>query len=396
MKREIVLIYLVFIQAIFFTEVGCQERSTVAFDGGNICVNEDEWVKVLHDDFDGEELDTAAWWTYYPSNSDNPEPTTRFSRTSFEDESQQIFLDDNVVVQNGVLKISIKEEEATWMGATKPYTSGLIYSKKFFNYYSKFEMRAKVPCEEGVGSAFWIFGWSTEIDIFEINNGVDDEIKMSVHEFPSDGSGRLSNSASVPVANFCGVYRTYTAEYSAFKVDFLIDNEVVFTFPRYYHISGDPVLDCRVSPGLYLEHPNFPRFGDQINIIVSMGVGAGGDDNVEPNAKTNLPVIMEIDYISAFQLEPKNKSNLKIKDLMQAVPSPTTGLFKLRKADYVTILNLSSIKISSILGQDVLKVSYNGEDEVDIDISAEPIGVYIITFIDTSGAVISSIKILKN
>jgi len=387
-------IFLFLFLVIFFANLSmAQSGKPVSFSGGDICIDEEDWVQVLHDDFNGKVLDSLEWWTFFAAGTTTPNSV--FTRAFDTVGTQQIYLEENIVLENGILNIVTKKETATWMGITKPYTSGTIYSKKKFRKYSKFEIKAKVPCEKGLVSAFWVFGWTTEIDIFEALNGNTDKIKMSVHEFPVDGSSRQTNTTDVPVDNFCGEYRTYAAEYSAFKVDFLVDGELVFTFPRYYSLAGIPISNCRVPPGIYLEHPNFPRFGDPLSAIAGMGVGNGGFFG-DPDANIKFPVILEIDYISVYQLEPKAEDNMNISTLIRAAPNPTDGLFKLEKADNVTILNLSAIKIISILGKEILEIKYNGEDKIDIDISNEAAGFYFITFINAEGGVTSSIKLLKN
>ncbi len=114
---------------------------TVTLPGGTLdCQSNLPYQLVFHDEFEGSVLDTQKWYTFFPygpsiANADQ----CFFCRTRDEDETpnsgegeNQVFLDQNLVLQNGRLLIRSKAEAATWMGKTYPYSSGLVTSKHHY------------------------------------------------------------------------------------------------------------------------------------------------------------------------------------------------------------------------------------------------------------------------
>jgi len=58
-------VFLFLFLALFLTNLSmAQSGKPVSFCGRDICVEEEDWVLVLHDDFDGKVLDSLEWWTF--------------------------------------------------------------------------------------------------------------------------------------------------------------------------------------------------------------------------------------------------------------------------------------------------------------------------------------------
>jgi len=388
-KLYTILILLVINSTSLFTQDDV-EWQRVWFNSGNICVDSDEWIPVFYDDFETEPIDSANWTTYFPPLN------SVFSRANNPKENQQIYLKENVQIQNGILRLTVREQESSWMGITQPYSSGWITSINKYTTYSRFEARVKIPCEEGLVPAFWLFGWTTEIDIFEHLDGNPGRLKGSVHEFPVSKPGeRETNTYDLfsSTSNYCEDFHTYAVEYSPFSIKFFIDEDLVLNFPRYYKLDGSAVHkdDCALIPGIYLEHPNFPRYGDPLQIIANIGV-ANGNFGGKPTSNSQFPASMQIDYISVSQL--KSKSSLRKLQPIKIAPNPTSGSFSIL-GDRDDLSRIRKIKIIDFSGDLIRTISYDGKYTLEVDFSNESNGIYSILFFDDNGIRLSDFIFVK-
>ena len=78
------------------------------------------------------------------------------------------------------------------MGYSSEYSSSLIHSKAVFNDYYKYEIRCKISEGQGLWPSFWMYGWSTEIDMFEFNGNSTKDVYMNVHKWKD---GKSSNNS---------------------------------------------------------------------------------------------------------------------------------------------------------------------------------------------------------
>jgi beta-glucanase (GH16 family) len=139
------------------------KKVKVLLDQPQQCVRED-YKLVFHDEFNGDKLDTSKWYTFYPYGPVSQPDSCAFCRTHV---SANIYRDENCILENGILKLKTDKIKGDWFGRSFDYTSGLVHSKQQFRTYSKYEIRCKLPKGKQQWPAFWIFGWNTEIDIFE-------------------------------------------------------------------------------------------------------------------------------------------------------------------------------------------------------------------------------------
>ena len=154
----------------------------IYYPNEDLCESEQvPYTLVFEDNFDGNSLDLDKWIRYYPD-GENGSDQCAYCRTHSKEgqEEGQIYKDENVRVENGSVFLDVKNEDATWYHHEKKYTSGMIHAKQTFNDYAKFEIRCKIPNGYGYWSAFWMFGWSTELDVFE-QYGHAGKFESSVH-----------------------------------------------------------------------------------------------------------------------------------------------------------------------------------------------------------------------
>jgi beta-glucanase (GH16 family) len=304
-----------------------QQLSTCTYNStgvsGPITCPTEPWKLVFHDEFSGGAVVVSKWYTFFPK---WPEHTDawQFGRTHSTEGSDQIFLDNNLVVNNGSLKIVAKREQATWMGATKPFTSGVIHSKPSF-LYGKIEMRCRMPVGNGFWPAFWMYN-GDELDIFEGAGNIIDKLWQTLHMSCSPGVniGEENCGTERLITNYIPGYNisqwhTYSAEWSKDEVKWLIDGVSVrrvgrLSNPRTtgqqtdYFYCGDALPVGNYQNNLLIPNQN-------ISVIANLGIarrinstavaGFGGNASGVPDATTPFPSTMEIDYIRVWQRTPQ-------------------------------------------------------------------------------------------
>jgi beta-glucanase (GH16 family) len=144
---------------------------------------------------------------------------------------KQIYTKKNHKVANGHLIIELRNED-------KKYTSTRITTKgkKEFKY-GYIETRAKLPRGKGVWPAFWMLGknisnvgWPVcgEIDILEYVGKEPNTIFTSLHTKASHGN--TINTKRTVVKNVEDDFHTYAINWNKEKIEFYIDNNLVYTF----------------------------------------------------------------------------------------------------------------------------------------------------------------------
>lgn len=292
-----------------------QNPLTVFFTGGNICEST-PFKLVFFDEFNGTELNTAKWTQYYPYGPNGTDQCP-FCRThsTLEKQEGQIYRDENVRVSDGILYLDVKQEAGTWFDFNKKYTSGMIQSIQSFNTYTKYEVRCKISAGVGYWPAFWTFGGNTEIDVFEFYEEAD-RFECSVHywdnyyphflgidwpDWLEDLNIEQFNQIVEPGIDMSQDFHTYAVEYDKFFVNFYLDGVKKVTMPRYFTLDGNPVINCNVPAGIYIQHPEFPKYGNPLNVIANVALFD------EPADQLNIvPKSMEIDYIRVYQRNPQS------------------------------------------------------------------------------------------
>ncbi len=191
---------------------------------------------------------------------------------------------DNVIVEDGLLKITAKREAF----AGSQFTSARILTKDKFEFtYGKVEVRAKLP--EGVGTwpAIWMLGadfetniWPAcgEIDIMEHVGRDLGRIHGSLHSPSSFGA--TVNTGSVTVSTATTDFHVYSVEWSAEKIDFFVDGT-----PYYSYNPANKNADT------------WP-FDKDFFIILNVAMGGTFGGNVEGGFSQGT---MEVDYVKVYQ-----------------------------------------------------------------------------------------------
>lgn len=246
-----------------------------------------EWKLTFEDNFDT--FDRAKWITLHDAGN----------RTIWSNKELQWYKDENVVSENGILKLIAKKESIYGKDIESEkqfeFTSGMICSSRGFTQpYGKWEIRAKFPFRKGYWPAFWLLAKQSpglpEIDVFEYF-GVDKN-KMSVaHHWGIDYpnfEGGVYEGKTEPFyyvghkdieGNFSDVWMTWTFECFPNKMIWKLDDKVV-----YESTEGIPTAHMYIVANVAIKDRS------ENNYIVDI---------------SDTPYIMEIDYIRAYKMVPK-------------------------------------------------------------------------------------------
>ena len=187
---------------------------------------------------------------------------------------------------------------------SRQYSSGELISKRTFNDYGIFEIRCKLSSSI-MYPAFWLYGWSTEIDIFECNgnqNPFTTFHKWSTYSndiyfnsIPRSDLGQTYNLT--PSQNFYNQdlsqnFHVYTCDYGKYYTIFYIDGIEIWRNSRYLNLQNQTISGCNlITNTTYLNNPTYPRAGDPLAIIAGLASFNLG----------SLPQVMEVDYIKVFK-----------------------------------------------------------------------------------------------
>ena len=195
---------------------------------------------------------------------------------------------NNAMVKNGVLSIIARKEKRD----KKDYTSARMLTKGKADWtYGRIEFRAKLAKGRGTWPAGWTLGsnikeagWPLcgEIDIMEHVGYDPDTIVGSVHTKSYNHVKGTQKSKRLFIKDPYTTFHTYAIEWTAEKMDFLLDNDVYLTIQNEHKTSAEWPFDK-------------PQY-----ILLNLAVGGnwGGKMGVD---ETIFPVAMEVDYVRVFQ-----------------------------------------------------------------------------------------------
>ncbi len=187
---------------------------------------------------------------------------------------------ENVVVENGVLRITARREP---FGGEQFTSSRIVTENKFEFTYGRIDISAKLPTGGGTWPALWMLGedyatntWPGcgEIDIMEHVGNQQNRLFSSLH-LPGNSGGNAVTQSIVD-DNLSDEFHVYSCIWSPETIRFFLDDELYHTFAN--------------DPSLPFDSDFFLIFN------VAMGGNFGGD--IDPAFQSSS---MEVDYVRVYQ-----------------------------------------------------------------------------------------------
>ncbi len=178
------------------------------------------------------------------------------------------------------------------------YSSGWIQTRAKYKY-GLFEVKCKIPKGKGLWPAFWLFGNTYELDIFEFAGENTQECNFNAHKWTSNGS--ISCSSDITMNDpFSDDYHVYSVEWDELKLVYRIDGQEVLTVFRYRDRMGRTLTDCHnlINAHWAFDLVRFPK--KPMSVILNLAISDGHYCG-PPNHETIFPSSMDVDYIRIYK-----------------------------------------------------------------------------------------------
>ena len=246
------------------------------------------WTCTFVDNFRGKHLDPDKWLIQSTA------------LTGFRNNQECYGAEDNVVVNKGVLRLTVRSEAAPFVcqdprGAfTTQYTGSMVTTwKRFSQTYGRFEIRARMPDVKvaGIHSALWLWPqdeakrggkpMAGEIDVAEYYSVHPDRLIPYIHYTPAAPDPAVTNNECL--VDDPAAWHTYLLEWT----------------PKTLTISydGKPCLVNSWNPAAPLTKP--APFDQPFIIALTQSLGVATTAN-QPDAATPLPATMQVDYVRVW------------------------------------------------------------------------------------------------
>lgn len=237
----------------------------------------DNMTLLWNDEFDGDVLDETVWRYDLGTGSNG-----------WGNNELQYYLKDNATVDQGYLIIEAKRESF----GGRQYTSSRIKTEDNFDFqYGRVDIRARLPRGQGIWPALWMLGanfstvgwpFSGEIDIMEMiggGEGKDDVVHGTIH-WDADGTkADFGGSTQLDNGIFYDEFHVFSIEWDANAIRWYLDDVQ-------YHVVD-------ITPSALSEF--------RADFFFIFNVAVGGNWPGSPNASTNFPQRMIVDYVRVFQ-----------------------------------------------------------------------------------------------
>ena len=201
---------------------------------------------------------------------------------------------DNVTIQNGVLLITAREE--SFEGAE--FTSARLLTQDLFEQqYGRFEARIRLPFGQGIWPAFWMLGadidenpWpgAGEIDIMEYRGQEPTILIGSVHGPGYSGGDAISKEYTLENDRFDTGFHVFGIEWGPDFINYYVDDVL------YNQITPEDVDEETDGQGIWVFNKPF---------YILMNLAVGGTFVGSPNAETQFPQTMLVDYVRVYELD---------------------------------------------------------------------------------------------
>ena len=193
----------------------------------------------------------------------------------------------NVFLSNGNLVIEARKEAVGGFN----YSSGRMTTQNKKNFkFGRIDIRAKLPVSKGMWPALWMLGaninsagWPAcgETDIMELVGAYPSRVSATVHW--RDGAGAHASKG----ANYSSMTGDFSQQFHVFSVIWAKDT-------MKFYVDDNLYLTINASDA----GATYPFNADQFFIF---NVAVGGDWPGPPDATTQFPQRMFVDYVRVFQ-----------------------------------------------------------------------------------------------
>jgi len=201
----------------------------------------------------------------------------------------QFYQEENTSIEEGNLVIEARRES---FGGAEFTSSRLTTQNKQSFRFGRIDIRAVLPEGRGLWPALWMLGtkissvgWpaSGEIDIMELIGSQPGRVFGTVHYGTSFSTRQFTGrSATLPSgAEFSEEFHVFSLVWAENKIEWYVDDELYFEFDQ-NGVGAQP----------------YP-FNDRFFFIFNVAVG--GDFPGSPDATTNFPQRMIVDYVRVFK-----------------------------------------------------------------------------------------------
>jgi beta-glucanase (GH16 family) len=231
------------------------------------------------DEFNGSSLDATAW------NQETGNGTGGWGNNELEYYTSST---KNTFVSNGNLVIEARKEPMS----SFQYTSGRMttQNKKSFQF-GRIDIRAKLPVSKGMWPALWMLGsnigsagWPAcgEIDIMELIGTYPGRCYGTMHWKPVSGTNTSKGGQTdLASGNFSQQFHVFSIIWKQDQITWLVDDQPYLTTTK---------ADVGAA--------NYPFNAPQFLIF---NVAVGGNWPGSPDANTQFPQRMFVDYVRVFQ-----------------------------------------------------------------------------------------------
>lgn len=290
--RRILSLMALLLVAASFSTIAQQVRVTTK----TAQASDSEWTLVFSDEFNDTALNKEAWITWFPYTNDGSDQCA-FCRTHGDE--NQVFLDRNIVIKDGILNIVAKREKFEWMGEQRDYTSGMVHARNAYGH-GRYEVRSRLPAGEGLWPAIWTFGQkSAEVDIMEAGMQNPVRFHASVHNWLIKKMKHKRLKIGVDLTND---FHVYAMEWDENSIQFFFDDTKVWELCRYATRRGNNPRKCNVRKKSYLQQPVFPPDDEKLYLIIGMAIGNETTPFTgTPKETTVFPNQLQVDYIRIYE-----------------------------------------------------------------------------------------------
>jgi len=361
----------------------CEGQKVAITTSYNQCDN-NPWILVFEDNFNGNSLDLFKW-----------KPKTGNTRDFYFERQKAWHLPENLEVNNGTLKIISKKPATPYIGTsvinwnpyttktdTFEYTTGELVTNQKFSY-GKYEARIKIPKGKGFWPAFWLITGTpryNEIDIFEFwsadgknyNPSNLSKIHHTTSFYDYKNNGTLSGCPFQYIGvDFSQDFHIFTLIWEENKIEWYVDGVLKRTHPRFYStVSGQPV-GCEIQAyTTYILNDIYPR--DSMAIVLNVAIESGNAPSesgyVAPDHTTPFPSQMEVDWVRYYKKLPCSNANVTYSNTNN-LPAHTDAATTITTTSTVTVKSTDNVTFKAndkVTLNPGFKVELGGELKIEV------------------------------